>query len=177
MARSSQTFVAVLGALSTGPMTGYEVRAAIADVLGHFWHESFGQIYPTLHQLEADGYIRRSIPGRTSGSTFEITDSGLELLRASLSEPAQPRPPRDPRLLRLFFAEQLGPAAARALLAQMRQSAQSALSEYALIRAEIDLAQPGEVYRAMTLSYGEQMARAQLEWADACLAELSSESI
>jgi DNA-binding PadR family transcriptional regulator len=46
MARQAQTSTAVLGALSVEPMTGYEIRQVIADVLGHFWHESFGQIYP-----------------------------------------------------------------------------------------------------------------------------------
>ena len=54
MARTSQTRLAVLGALSVEPMTGYAVRAAIAETLGHFWHESFGQIYPTLAELEKD---------------------------------------------------------------------------------------------------------------------------
>jgi DNA-binding PadR family transcriptional regulator len=48
MPRSSQTETAVLGALSVMPMTGYALREAIRDVLGHFWSESFGQIYPTL---------------------------------------------------------------------------------------------------------------------------------
>ena len=59
MARSSQTHMAVLGALSTEPMTGYALREAIRDVLGHFWSESFGQIYPTLQALEDAGHVER----------------------------------------------------------------------------------------------------------------------
>ncbi len=46
--RTNQTDTAVLGALSVMPMTGYAVRESIRDVLGHFWSESFGQIYPAL---------------------------------------------------------------------------------------------------------------------------------
>ena len=48
MARQAQTSTAVLGVLSIGSLTGYEIRQAISTVLGHFWHESFGQIYPCL---------------------------------------------------------------------------------------------------------------------------------
>ena len=60
MKRTSQTDVAVLGALSIEPMSGYRIRRAIADVFGHFWYESFGQIYPTLARLEAAGLVTRA---------------------------------------------------------------------------------------------------------------------
>ena len=66
MARASQTEAAVLGVLSVQSMTGYAVREAIRDVLGHFWNESFGQIYPTLAQLQRDGLVQRS-QGERSG--------------------------------------------------------------------------------------------------------------
>ncbi|WP_411722563.1 PadR family transcriptional regulator [Mycetocola sp.] len=48
MARSDQSQTAILGALSIMPMTGYTLREEIRDTLGHFWSESFGQIYSTL---------------------------------------------------------------------------------------------------------------------------------
>ena len=59
MARASQTETAVLGGLSVESMTGYALREAIRDVLGHFWSESFGQIYPTLAELERAGHVQR----------------------------------------------------------------------------------------------------------------------
>ena len=66
MARSEQTQTAVLGALSVMPMTGYALRNEIRDTLGHFWSESFGQIYPALAELERQGLVERrgaSAPG------------------------------------------------------------------------------------------------------------------
>ena len=81
MTRPPQTEIAVLGALSTGPMSGYEVRRSITEVLGHFWHESYGQIYPSLAALERAGSVRRTGPGRTSGTVFEITATGEQRLR------------------------------------------------------------------------------------------------
>ena len=103
MPRKAQTETAVLGALSVEPMTGYAVREAIRDVLGHFWSESFGQIYPTLKSLEEQGFITRTGTERTGASVFHITAAGEEQLHALLEEPIQPVRPRNGLLLRLFF--------------------------------------------------------------------------
>src|ERR1019366_1251270 len=103
MPRHSQTEIAVLGGLSVEPMTGYGLRAAIAETLGYFWSESFGQIYPTLGRLEEEGMVRREAAGKTSGSVFEITEMGLARLRSLLAEPIASSLPRNGLLLRLFF--------------------------------------------------------------------------
>src|SRR5688572_24713505 len=103
MGRTSQTETAVLGALSVEPMTGYAVREAIRDVLGHFWSESFGQIYPTLDRLEGDGLVRRRGSDRPGSSVFAITGKGTRRLKELLARPIQPDPPRNGLMLRLFF--------------------------------------------------------------------------
>jgi DNA-binding PadR family transcriptional regulator len=36
-------------------MTGYAVREEIRQVLGHFWSESYGQIYPPWPSSSATG--------------------------------------------------------------------------------------------------------------------------
>ena len=69
MARERQTDLAVLGALSIAPMTGYALREGIRDVLGQFWSESFGQIYPTLARLEGERVFDEV------GQTIEAEDS------------------------------------------------------------------------------------------------------
>ncbi len=188
MARPSQTELAVLGALSTGPMTGYEIRASITGVLGHFWHESFGQIYPALGRLEAEGAVRRRAPGRTSGSVFELTRPGRRRLTALLAEPGPTPPARNALLLRLFFGTHLPDGGARDLLADAEARAGAALEELAAVRSEIEAdAAPGrqapsptvdpeQAYRTMTLSFGEHMARAQQAWARECLTVLEGVS-
>ena len=79
MARQAQTAAAVLGALSIEPMSGYEIRQAITTVLGHFWHESFGQIYPCLAELERDGLVSATPGPRPRSSKYRITPSGRAL--------------------------------------------------------------------------------------------------
>lgn len=175
MARRPQTELAVLGALSTGPMSGYELRRAITEVLGHFWHESFGQIYPCLTALEAVGAVRRTGPGRTSGTVFEITPAGETRLRELLAEPHHAPPARNGLLLRLFFGSHLPPGAPESLLEQARDAASRSLDDYAAVRAGLDDDGSREqALRTITLSFGEHLARAQRAWADEALATLAT---
>ena len=136
MARASQTETAVLGALSVMPMTGYALREAIREVLGHFWSESFGQIYPALADLEQRGDVRRAGSGRTGASTFAITPAGEARLKELLGEPVQEVPPRNGLMLRLFFGRQLGPQACRSLVLGARAEAERRLAQSMAARAE-----------------------------------------
>jgi DNA-binding PadR family transcriptional regulator len=174
MARASQTEVAVLGGLSVQPMTGYALREAIRDVLGHFWSESYGQIYPTLAHLEQQGFVRRQDSARTGASTFAITPSGTRRLEELLAQPIQATPPRNGLLLRLYFGRHLGPTACRTLVQAALTEAQDALRRYAQIRAEIE-AQDTEDrdYWLLTVSAGEHSARATQAWAHEALSTLA----
>jgi DNA-binding PadR family transcriptional regulator len=167
MRRTSQTKLAVLGALSVEPMTGYVVRQSITETLGHFWSESFGQIYPALAELEKEGAIRRSNPGRTSGSMFEITPAGSETLRQLLAEPFESTPPRNALLLRMFFGRHLGPAACRTLLVEALTDAERRRVGLAAIRAEIENepATQDTPYWTIALNAGERSTEALIDWA------------
>ena len=173
--RSSQTETAVLGGLSVEPMTGYALREAIREVLGHFWSESFGQIYPTLAELERQGHVRRLDSARTGASTFAITPAGMTRLKELLAEPIQHVPPRNGLLLRLFFGRHLGPAACRSLVLQARAEAESRLSQYDAICQDVmkeDDPIGDRPYWLLTISAGQHTARAAMAWADEALAVL-----
>ena len=174
MARASQTETAVLGALSVMPMTGYALREAIRDVLGHFWSESFGQIYPALAELERQGHVQRAGSGRTGASTFGITASGEARLKELLGEPVQQVPPRNGLMLRLFFGRQLGPQACRSLVLAARADAERRLAQFEAIRREPPEEETAEdrPYWLLTVSAGEHTARAAIDWADEALAAL-----
>jgi DNA-binding PadR family transcriptional regulator len=177
MARASQTETAVLGGLSVMPMTGYALREAIRDVLGHFWSESFGQIYPTLAELERNGHVHRLSSERTGASTFAITSSGTARLKELLAQPVQPVPPRNGLMLRLFFGRQLGPRACRSLVLQAKSQAQRDLAQFQAIRRELtEEEQPAgdRPYWLLTVSAGEHTARAAIAWADEALAALDA---
>lgn len=175
MTRSSQTEMAVLGGLSMEPMTAYALREAIRDVLGHFWSESFGQIYPTLATAERDGFVERSAGARRGSSTFSITEAGAQRLRDLLSEPIPANPPRNGLLLRLFFGHTLGPDACRQLLHAAKSEAEQRLAEYdGLVRrvSVEDACSPHLPYQLITIAAGRHGAEATIAWATAALATL-----
>jgi DNA-binding PadR family transcriptional regulator len=176
MTRSDQTQTAVLGALSIRPMTGYALREAILSTLGHFWSESFGQIYHALAQLERQELVERRGDGSRS-SRFAVTPAGLDRLRELLAEPAQIPKPRNGVLLRLFFGRQLGAERCRDLVRERRDSAVRQLAELRGARAELEadgsLADQAP-YILLTVSAGEHSARATIAWADEALATLDA---
>ncbi len=167
MARQAQTSTAVLGALSIEPLTGYEIRQVIATVLGHFWHESFGQIYPCLAELEAAGFVDTAPGERPRSTRYEITATGRQHLRELLSEEPIPQPPRNGLLLRVFFGRALPPSTLDSLLTGLETEARERLGKYQGIRAAIarepTYDEHGPYWEA-TLRAGELTAQAQLAW-------------
>jgi DNA-binding PadR family transcriptional regulator len=170
MSVSEQTQMAVLGGLSMGPLTGYALREQIRDALGHFWAESFGQIYPALTALANDGLIERQPAARAGSSTFAITPAGSIRLRELLAEAPQSATPRNGLLLRLFFGRQLGAEACRRLVQEARARAEAELASMRSIRAEVQAETgPDAPYILLTVLAGEHSARASIAWADEAL--------
>src|SRR5437762_1001655 len=109
MKERASTDYAVLGMLTLKPMSGYEVRATIAESIAYFWTESYGQIYPTLKRLAAAKLVTRkseTASGRLR-HTYSITPAGREALAAWLAQPPHPRTPRNELLFKLFFARHI----------------------------------------------------------------------
>jgi DNA-binding PadR family transcriptional regulator len=158
-------------------MTGYAIREAIRDVLGHFWSESFGQFYPTLAALEEAGLVERAEGAASKSSPYAITAAGEDHLRELLAQPIQRTPPRDGLMLRLFFGRMAGDDRCRALLKDVVSEAQQRLAMFAALRAEIateeQYAQDAP-YWLLTVSAGEHTARAAIEWAEESLAALEA---
>ena len=178
MARTSQTELAVLGALSVEPMTGYRVRAAIQETLGHFWHESFGQIYPALTALEARGLVERAEGEELRTRPFRITDAGRAHLRSLLAEPFVQPPPRDPLLLRLFFGWHLGEEPVRALLEQALADGEAAVERYGALRTQVEqeaLTDPRARSWLVTVAAGQHGAAARVAWARESLSLLDQQ--
>jgi DNA-binding PadR family transcriptional regulator len=175
MARRAQTATAVLGALSIEPMTGYEVRQAITTVLGHFWHESFGQIYPCLAELAADGLIGSTAGDRPGSSRYAITPLGRARLAELLQDAPTPQPPRNGLLLRVFLGASLPPGELAGLLDRHEAEIRERLATYAAIRADISsesaFAEHAPYWLA-TVRAGELGGEAQLQWIDEARAAL-----
>jgi DNA-binding PadR family transcriptional regulator len=104
--RRSRTRFVALGMLALGPASAYALRQRIASSVGFFWQESFGQLFPTLAQLEREGLVSgRSVSeGKRRRRDYEITPAGESTLAAWLHERPAPQPERNELLLKVFFA-------------------------------------------------------------------------
>jgi PadR family transcriptional regulator AphA len=97
----------VLGMLSLGPRSGYDIKMVVDRSTRFFWAASYGQIYPELRRLESEGLIEgEDAPhGGRSRRVYRITKAGRGALREWLLDSTVTIEYRDESLLRLFFAD------------------------------------------------------------------------
>ena len=170
-ARENRTRYVVLGMLSEAPMTGYGLRKAIASSVGHFWRESYGQLYPALRALVAEGLVEaratRGGPGRP-GASYHVTPRGRAALAAWLALPPALSPPRNEILLKVFFAGIVPPeVTARNLdgVAAQLGAQRAALERIAKVMdAPGGGRHPDARYWRLTLDYGLEFTGLALAW-------------
>ena len=167
-ARERRTRWVVLGMLLGGPASGYELRQRIAASVGNFWQESFGQLYPTLAELEAEGLIVASAEheGARERRRFELARGGGGGLGAWGPPPPRPQPERNELLLKVFFAE-LDPEAAVAHVEAAGRAAAEDAERLAALQAELLErvgGHPSLPAWLATLDYGLTGQRLAAEW-------------
>src|SRR5690606_31454678 len=96
MARENKSLYALLGILSLRPRSGYEIKKLIEQSLIHFWREGYGQIYPNLKKLVAQGFATvhtEEQSGKPDKMVYTITEKGREQLLLWLKKPIRQLPP------------------------------------------------------------------------------------
>ncbi|MCL4516895.1 MAG: PadR family transcriptional regulator [Firmicutes bacterium] len=180
MAIDNRTVYIILGLLNHEPMSGYDMKKRIEVSISQFWDVGFGQLYPTLKKLEADGMIVRAgehHPGRPDRYVYSITDRGRQLLRRWLEEPASKEYVRYEILLKLFFGGLVGREANIAAIEAFRARYSGAADLLAAYGEELRLAlgdSPDHLYYLLTVIFGEKVYKAYLEWAEEALKLLQS---
>jgi DNA-binding PadR family transcriptional regulator len=97
---------ALLGLLAVQPASGYDLKRAINRSTYFIWNATGPQIYNTLHNLRAEGYITSKAlaqTGKPDKQIHTITASGRAALKAFMGEPIRASVTRDEVLLRIFF--------------------------------------------------------------------------
>ncbi len=167
--RKKKTRYALLGILSQRECTGYEMRKYIESSIGFFWQESFGQIYPTLKELEKQGKIV-SVTTKARGTKptpYRITAAGRKELREWLSSETEPEVMRNELLLKVFFGKE---AASEFLVAELERHRQKSIELQRAFQqiqkqlSEVKNPPPHQVYAQLTLDYGRRAVKAEQEW-------------
>ena len=178
---AQKTRYAVLGVLSIEESSGYDIRKFLETTVSHFWRESFGQIYPILNTLEAEGAVvsREEPSGGRKRRVYSIEPKGREELGAWLKDTtASVRDDRNELLLKLFFCDDESAPILLDQIRTMRTHFEARLAEFRSIEAELAdsvSAEPGYRYWLATLEHGQILAAAQIEWCDRTLRALGTE--
>jgi DNA-binding PadR family transcriptional regulator len=177
----TRTDYVILGMLSIAPSgSGYELHKAIEDNFGSFWGESYGQIYPALKRLSAEGLIEpctTDSPSKKRSQQYALTDAGRTSLREWLALPFQNDPPRNEFMLKLFFGREAAPGVALAHVRELQLRNQRMLATLEGIERMAHQHQsqnPHKPYWMLTLSLGIAMTRAALEWGESALTQLTA---
>jgi len=171
--RENRTRYVVLGMLTVRPMNGYALRQAIAGSVGHFWRESFGQLYPTLRALAEEGLVRpvhdataRAGRGR-QGATYELAPRGRAALAAWLATPPVLERPRNELLLRVFFAGAVPPEITHRNLALVGETLRAEAEQLEAIAsrwADVVKGHPDAPLWRLTLDFGRACMKTALGW-------------
>ncbi|MBI3992223.1 MAG: PadR family transcriptional regulator [Candidatus Lambdaproteobacteria bacterium] len=182
MARQNKSQYALLGMLTLGEMSGYDIKKLFDTSLRNFWGESFGQIYPILRRLVREGLAtvqEESQAGKTARKVYAITPAGRAALRAWLHEPVEAPTFRLELLLKLFFGPEMPVETSRRHVQRYRDEAARTLELYEALESRLRGEQsghPGLPYWLITLDYGRTYAAGVVAWSDRTLGLLKAQS-
>jgi DNA-binding PadR family transcriptional regulator len=170
----SATGKVILGMISIGVATGYEIKRFVDKTTRHFHAASYGQIYPELRRLEERGLITGSPEpsGARARTVYSLTDSGRRTLEAWLESDAETTyEVRDEGMLKLFFSDSL-PERRLANLRAMRERNQRKLDQLLELGP---VSAVGPLGPRLTLELGIGLHEWLVRWSEAAERRLASE--
>ena len=171
----------ILLGLLTEPASGYDLRREFETGLAHFWSANLSQVYPTLNQMERDGWVTSTMTPSAHGPPRRVytrTSAGERALADWLGGP-QILSVRRHYLAQVYFLGSLPDAAGA--LAFFEQFLEILLDrQVALETIQIawrgereesfaDALPDGEFYPYMALELGLAANRTRIDWCRACI--------
>jgi len=167
---------ALLGILSYGEMTGYEVKQFFDSSVQHFWNAELSQIYPTLKSLEENSFVTMHVEqqeNRPNRKVYQVTDAGREEFLRWVREPLHASNMRDPFLIKIFFGTQVPIEDVLILLRRHKEEQQMVLAfaETVLrdkIRESVEHTHSTRngLYWTLTLEMAISYRRAYVDWCE-----------
>jgi len=170
------TGYAILGLLTFGEMSGYDLGKLINETIAHFFFKpAKSQVYGELRRLVARGYAtEREVAqrARPDKRLYAVSARGRKALRQWLEESnAGSETVRSPACLKVFFG---GLMDRETLMSQIRDGqcqARENLARFQCIEREI-AGKPEYFFPSLVLRRGLAHERASIRWATEVLREL-----
>jgi len=181
MPKINKTKFALLGLLSLGPMSGYDIKKFTDISISYFWNENFGHIYPVLKKMEKEGFVTKRVEetkGRPNRNVYTITDSGKDELREWLTLSPEEYSIRNELLLKIFFGALTSKETIIGMIRdekerhEKKREALDSIEEMISIKKD-DKFEGDRPFWLITLRYGKKMLQAITEWCDESIEILS----
>jgi len=166
----------LLGLLASKPRSGYDIKTVVDRSTRFFWAASYGQIYPELKRLEAEGLIEgedRPNGGR-SRRVYTLTPAGREALLEWMRSEITTIELRDESLLRLFLADELPREEALLLLEGRKRGHEQYLE--VLLEIQALPGGPDPTFVDLVLRYGIDFNEWGAKWCEEQLQRLRPET-
>ncbi|GGS61222.1 PadR family transcriptional regulator [Planobispora rosea] len=161
---------AVLGLLTEGPASGYDLLKVFEASLANVWPATQSQLYGELGRLADAGLIEVVAEGPRGRKEYGLTEAGLAELRRWLIEVEPESFRRTDMLLRVFFLGVVSPEQAQAYLREQGAVAARGRESLEEIRSTVDKGDlenaPLAVYGRIALEWGLRFTAMQQEWAE-----------
>ena len=169
------TSYAILGLLTFGAMSGYDVLKLVERSIGHFLSPAKSQVYADLRRLARAGFATEELveqDQRPNKRIFAITDEGHQALVRWLGEgPFEPDHVRSPFTVRLFFGHLIDRSSVIEQVEELRRNTERSLAELRATESEIK-DDEGLFYPYLTLKAGLMHCETEMRWADQTLEAL-----
>jgi DNA-binding PadR family transcriptional regulator len=183
MSKENTTEFIVLGLLTHEDQSGYDLKQAIDRLISQFWEVGYGQLYPTLHSLEEEGFVSvRSEPSEKGPErkVYSITPAGQQKLINWLRQPAQKEYVKYEILLKVFFGGQMAPSETLARISEFQQRSSQNLHLLELYEQNLHQVMDqnkDHLYFYLTVLFGKHIYQAYTTWAEEAVALLQKNSI
>lgn len=166
---------AILGMLTFGSKSGYDLSKMVESSIGHFFSPAKSQIYSELRRLVTLGFadvehVNQTV--RPNKRLYSITPEGRRELREWLeTSEVEPDSMRSPFLLKMFFGALIS---REVLISQVKQAHEQAQMELKVLEeVETQIAgNPEFFYPNLVLRFGLAHNRASVAWTEQVLREL-----
>ncbi|GAA0398794.1 helix-turn-helix transcriptional regulator [Microbispora corallina] len=157
----------MLGLLTAGPASGYDLLKVFEISLNHVWPATQSQVYAELNRLAGAGLVKAAAEGPRGRKEYAITETGIAELRHWLTEVEPQRTHRFEALLRVFFLSELEPEQARTYLERQATAAEEDHAGLLELRESVSQGDdPLSLYGNIALEWGLRFTAMQREWAD-----------
>lgn len=178
----TNTMFAVLGILSMGPHTGYDIKQHMEQSTSYFWNENYGQIYPSLAELLDQEDIAVEIirqKGKPDKKLYSITDQGKQTLSDWLSQPMDHLVAlkKNELLLRVFFGSNSSPEIIIKHIQEHRSKLKESLHVFEKLEEWLQSSEAKDhnyKYWMITINYGKSQFKSLIDWCEDSIEVLNS---